>query len=203
MAPSSGTTAATTPAVPSSAVAESSAPAYASLVVSPQGIGSLQVGAAPALSSMIRFSANHCDADPLYASSGGYPGAVSDRWLSTYPDFGGSGFMVAAADVVSRIDVRDPALVTAEGAGVGTAEADLTQKYGDRLSMVYSGSVSDVWALADTPGTLVFEVAKDRSGGSYWDADKANRVSGVRVLAAGIDPAFATAGTDNQAGSCV
>ena len=178
-------------------------PAYSDLAASPEGLDSLRVGLAPSISSLVLFSKDFCDADPLYANSGGYPGAVSDRWLAAYPDFGGFGFTIAATDVVTRIDVRDPEITTAEGIGIGSTEASLQAEYGDRLSTVYSGSWSDVYALSGTRGTLVFEVAKSRSADAYWPEDKVDRIVAMRIIAAGSDTAFATAATDNQAGTCV
>ena len=78
--------------------------------------------------------------------------------------------------------------------------ADLQAAYPE-LAGPYDGPVSRVWWLSGPTGTLVFETQGDEDG--LQPSGTPESVILLRVLAAGVDPAFATANSDDVAGGCL
>jgi hypothetical protein len=171
------------------------------LVISPAGLGPLAVGRPPADNpgaAMIEWDPDLCAA--LGSESPG-------RWVpSGYDPEVRDGeprplFHVAADDAqVGRIDVLSPTIRTAEGVGVGTTVEELQAAYPE-LAGPFQGPLSRVWWLTGPTGTLVLETQGDENG--LQPAGTPESVILMRVLAAGVDPRFATANSDDVAGGCL
>lgn len=171
------------------------------LVLSPSGLGPLAVGVPPAGNpgaAMIELDATRCE---------GFDDGSAARWVAAgYPDEVVDGqprdaFFVAASDeAVGRIDVLGSTPRTAEGIGVGSTLVELQAAY-PQLEGPHDGPVSRVWWLSGPTGTLVFETQGDADG--LRPAGTPESIILVRVLAAGVDPAFATANSGDLAGTCL
>lgn len=127
-------------------------------VVRPDGVGPLRVGstiaeASRALGETLRVSYDsfeYCD----HVRPGALPGDAS---------------LMVVQDTVVRVEVRDSALATAEGAKVGTAETELLRLYAGRVRVTphkYSGPewhyvIVDA-APDDTTHAIVFETDGER-----------------------------------------
>lgn len=127
-------------------------------VVRPDGVGPVRVGttladASRALGEELRVAyevSEDCD----HVRPSALPG---DAWL------------MVVQDTVVRVEVRDTVLATAEGAMVGTAEADLLRLYAGRVRVTphkYSGPewhyvIADA-APGDTTHAIVFETDGER-----------------------------------------
>jgi hypothetical protein len=176
-------------------------PAAERLVLSPAGLGPLAVGRPPATNpgaAMIEW-----DADLCAEISSESPG----RWVpSGYAPEVRDGeprplFHVAADDQqVSRIDVLSATIRTAEGVGVGTTVDELRATY-PQLSGPFEGPLSRVWWLTGPTGTLVLETQGAENGLQPEGAPAS--VILMRVVGAGVDPAYATANSGDVAGGCL
>lgn len=178
-------------------------PELADLVVSPAGLGPLEIGVPPEDnpgSEMIVWDPEAC-ADLVPA------GEPAGRWTADgYPeDESYSGDLVvpfrllADDDGVHWIDVLGATPRTAEGTGIGTTVEEMQAAHGD-LQGPFDGPVSRVWWVEGEAGTLVLETQGDADG--LRPAGTPESVILVRVLAAGNDPQFATANTGHVADSC-
>ncbi len=175
-------------------------PDLGALAISATGLGPLAVGVPPVGNpgaAMIEWDPVRCE------GSGGEPG----RWVASgYPDDVVDGqprdafFVDADDDAVRRIDVLGTTVRTAEGVGVGTPLSNLQATY-PALEGPFDGPLSRVWWLTGDAGTLVFETQGDADG--LQPAGTPESVILLRVLAAGIDPSFATANSDDIAGGCL
>lgn len=169
--PSAPTSPATgTPATPSSSTPNSSTssvtpstPNPGPMVVSPAGIGVLQVGrstAAAEAAGMIRWDATPCE------MSTGVAGwvAAGTFVIGGRPSFGfaddGPSTSTRRTATVLRIDVYTQALRTAEGIGIGASESALKAAYGPRLVAGPSGDFTRLWLLRGAGTVLVFEVMR-------------------------------------------
>jgi len=173
-------------------------PDFEDLVVSPAGLGPLEVGAPADSTGMLRYFPDYCSrVDGAGRSAGG-------RWQNTYVPRGKPrpfGVDVSKDGKILRIDIIDPSLRTAEGIGLGTTVEKLLTTYPG----VQAGTASrlgDLYYLQTSKGTLVFEVATNLIE-DYYDEDVVGTVIFLRVVAPTVNPDQPLAGTDFYAGRCL
>jgi hypothetical protein len=177
-------------------------PAITDLVISTSGVGPLTVGVAPAANpgaAMIAWEPDFCSGEGW--DGDGDPG----RWVpdgydsdTNYMGEPATAFYVDADDAsVYRIDVMGTGPHTAEGVRIGTLLPALQAAY-PGLVGPHAGPVSQVWWVTDDAGSMVFET----QGGDMIGAGAPEQVILIRVLATGVDPAFAAANSGNVAGAC-
>jgi hypothetical protein len=194
-APDDGETPA--PSASPSATEVPSKPKFDDLVVSPAGLGSLRVGRKASNSGMISYFPDYC------ATAKGEGRSDEGRWQNTYVSRGKPrpfGVDVTRDGRVSRIDILDPDLRTAEGIGLGTSVEKLLTTY-PALQGGTASTLADLYYLRASEGTLVFEVANDLIE-DYYEDDVVGTVIFMRVVAPTVDPDQSLAGTDFYAGTC-
>jgi hypothetical protein len=182
-------------------------PAITDLVLTTEGLGAggpgdLVLGAKPSVANpstdLVTFVADACAGTGLPDPS---------LWIANYPEsdegFGPEApFAIGVQnDVLTRIDVNTPNIITDEGLTLGSSiDAVLGIYPGGPDEVVNHADVSDVYVLSGEKGKLMFEIAVDRIPG-YWEADAINTV--VFLSAVSIDtPAYGVAATDNKVGIC-
>jgi hypothetical protein len=177
-------------------------PAITDLIITTSGVGPLTVGVPPATNpgaAMIAWDPEFCSGEGW--SGDGDPG----RWVpdgydsdTNYMGEPATAFYIDADDAsVYRIDVMGTSPRTAEDVRVGTLLTDLQAAY-PGLAGPFAGPVSQVWWVTDAAGSMVFET----QGGEMIAAGAPEQVILIRVLAPGLDPAFAAANSGNVAGAC-
>ena len=177
-------------------------PRLAELVLTTEGLGDLQFGAAPPTEDPATALASYDD-DACVGTGTTYPGL----WTANYPDIDeGDGprapFAIQVTDdLITRIDVNTSGIITEDGLGIGSSlDAVLGTYPGGPDEVINSSDVSEVYVFTGTAGKLLFEVAKGDMAG-YWEDDVVGTV--VYLSAVSIDTAaFAKAGTDNTIGVC-
>jgi hypothetical protein len=150
-----------------------SKPTLGQLVVSPDGLADLVVGAAvpvhSAQTAIMTFDPTKC-VDATEGIAAGSPGAGA--WLPAYPDsltYAGAGMpfdvgpLAAETDPIRQIAIWSPDLKTATGVGVGSTPAQITSAYGSAIKLD-SAANSDVYVLPGAHSELLFEVAKAGAG---------------------------------------
>lgn len=185
---------------------EPTRPPLAELVVSTEGLGTLQIGDTlvdDPVAGMAVFDPEFCGPEVL--GSRGDPG----RWIA-HPDYtaatryGGPlafGLAVGEDDVLHRIDIFAPVLGTAEGIGIGSTEAELLSAYPDAVSTDFFAT--RVYVVPGSLGDLQLEVAI-APGDEYsdWAPEELDTVRIVRVVVAGQEP-YTVAFSDNIAPGCL
>lgn len=174
-----------------------SKPDFDDLVVTPAGLGSLRVGGRANSSGMISYFPDYC------ASVQGEGRSAEGRWQNTYVPRGEPrpfGVDVTRDGRITRIDILDPALRTAEGIGLGSTVEELLTTYPEVQGGTAS-TLADLYYLRTSEGSLVFEVANDLVE-DYYEDDVVGTVVYLRVVAPTIDPDQSLAGTDFYAGTC-
>ncbi len=184
-------------------------PTLAQLVLSPDGIGPLQINEpVPAQSgptAVVTWDANACPAN----GSGDYAGA----WLANYPKTGEKEisnpdravFTFESKQKNSQITsatIWSSEIKTAEGIGIGSTPAQLAAAYGSNLKKKH-GQLSDLYSLEGAAGTLVFEVptAPDTSTEHVWTTADLGKVIWMYLFAGKGGDVISLMG-NQQAGSC-
>jgi hypothetical protein len=188
----------TTPTPSASTTSVPSKPDFDDLVVSPAGLGSLRVGAPATSSGMIKYFPDYC---PTATAEGR---STEGRWQNTYVPRGKPrpfGVDVGKDGRITRIDIIDPSLRTAEGIGLGTTVEELLSTY-PAVEGGSSSTLGDLYYLRTSEGTLVFEVANDLIE-DYYEDDVVGTVIFLRVVAPTVNPDQPLAGTDFYAGRCL
>jgi hypothetical protein len=179
-------------------------PDLADLIISTSGLGPLTVGLPPATNpgaAMIEWDPEFCSGDEEIMGPIDEPG----RWVAlgydvdtNYMGEPARALYIAADDTaVSRIDVMGTSPHTAEGIRIGSTLAELQATYPD-LQGPHDNNISQVWWISDANGTVVFET----QGEDMLGPGVVEQVILIRVLAAGIDPAWGAANSGNVAGAC-
>ena len=126
------------------------------------------------------------------------------RWQNTYVPRGEPrpfGVDVTDDGRVTRIDIIDRSLRTAEGIGLGTPVEELLTTY-PGVQGGTASTLADLYYLRTVDGTLVFEVANDLVE-DYYPDDVVGTVIFLRIVAPTVDPDRSLAGTDFYAGRCL
>jgi hypothetical protein len=178
--------------------APASPPPLAQLVVGPNGIQQLQVGApVPGSTALVTYGEHTCP------KSGG--------WIPAYPQgsLTSSGQALDPFDIVTddasksgsitREFVWSKQLKTARGIGVGSSLAAVTSAYPSaKRSQSYSTSV---FAVSGTKGTLVIEVAGHNANAEgEWPAATLGTVVWMQVIGRGAK--VESIANNNNAGPC-
>jgi hypothetical protein len=188
-------------------------PALADLVVTPEGLGTIGIGQAPApdpATAMVVFDDDICVSSD-FGIEAGDPLAGGWAPLDIYGDGAGTptaGVSGRAAfeifvkdDAVARIDVADPRIPTAEGVRVGDPLTAVTAAY-PGVKPAVSSSISKVYRIPGTAGALDIEVKVETADSTgYWDADEVDTVGWIRVNPVST-AAYGVAGGDNVIFGC-
>ncbi|MCU1441522.1 MAG: hypothetical protein JWP85_2519 [Rhodoglobus sp.] len=171
-------------------------PAVADLVLTPDGLGPLVLGAVPpttdpALDILVLDPA-HCDA------AYGDPGL----WIANYT--GDAPFTVGVSEggEIFRIDTWMGPIPTDTGLTVGSPLSAVLAAYpGGFDNIITSGGLSDVYVVDGTHGRLLIEVAKDGDLPGYWPPGEVDTVR--YLLAIGLAGSGGPiAASDNVVGVC-
>ena len=180
---------------------EPTRPALADLVVTPDGLDYLVVGAPvpehDEATAIVEY-------DPTYCKNDEEPGtAGAGAWSSVYGSDDASGFTVVTDQLepdgpISDIMLFQDDIATAEGIRQGSTEEELLAAYTefDEVIDFYS---TKIYIINGDKGRLLFEVAVEGDdGGSYWDSEpeKLGTVLWLRVVT--LDEKYLSiAGTDS------
>lgn len=179
-------------------------PDLADLIISTSGLGPLTVGLPPATNpgaAMIEWDPDFCSLDEEIMGPIDEPGRWVAAGYDTDSNYMGEParalYIDADDDGVYRIDVMGYSPHTAEGIRIGATLDELQATY-PALQGPHDNTISQVWWLQDANGTVVFET----QGEDMLGAGNPEQVILIRVLAAGIDPAWGAANSGNVAGAC-
>ena len=184
-APAPSPTASTTPTAEAAAK-----PPLDQLVATPDGLGSLTIGAHPPVTG---------DADLAVLDPGCTESGPEGGWAATYPDVQTARGPVPPFQIfvnetgIARIDIAAPQIRTATGIGVGSTRDELLAAYPDGFDeIVVKGTIETVYGLLGAQGWLMFEVADAPDDPLYPDGE----VFALRIASAELG-VFGTAKTDN------
>ena len=108
-------------------------------------------------------------------------------------------YVDAVDDAVRRIDVLGATIRTAEGVGVGTTLADLQADVPGARGTVRRPGLAGVVAVRPDRDARLRDPGRRGRPAARRHTES---VILMRVLAAGVDPAFATANSGDVAGAC-
>ncbi len=194
-----------TPVVPSSTATPTSEPPTAKpelseLVIGPEGLGPLVIGAAPPSFGpdldVLVFVDDYCAA----AYADGYA-SEPGLWVENYPEAlagdADRSFGVWVSDgVLEEITVYKPGILTDRGIGVGSTRDEVLAAYPEGFSSNYLPVwTNSVYAVDGKTGHLLIEVATP-------DVPLADTVISLTVAPVG-KPITSTTGTDFALGRCM
>jgi hypothetical protein len=202
--PTAAPTVAQTPSATPTPVATPTKPDEADLVVTPDGIAPLVIGQLvpeqPTDVAVMVWDASYC-ADPTIGVKPGDP--TAGAWVANYPKdstgyLAGLPFEVvtlnhARTAPIAGMLVTSTNLATPEGIHVGSTLAELKAAY-PALKTGPHSSISDVFSIDGSAGTLIFEVANGLTA-RYWPAERVGTVLWMRIVPLGTE-VDAIAGTD-------
>jgi hypothetical protein len=175
---------------PAPAPTPSATPEPDPLLVSPSGIGSLQIGRLASESELIEYDADHC------MGAYGYPELYDPgRWIPVDPAFPFSVY-VDDAGLVHTIDVLSSDLATADGLRRVVSTGDDVRAAHSNLQLGTPGLGSTMHYLASPSGNLGFEVGDETMG------EIENQVINIRITPPGVVPNGWNS-SDALAGGCL
>jgi hypothetical protein len=186
-------------------------PALADLVVTPDGLGTLRIGDAPApdpATAMVAFDDDIC-VYPEYGIEAGDPLAGGWAPLAIYGDGGPTAGIEGNAafqifvkdDVVVRIDLKDSSIPTEGGVRIGDTRDDLLAAHPDAVKAA-SSPISEVYRLTGSAGALDIEVKVEGAEFSgYWEPTDVDTVAWIRVVSRDTE-AYGVAGGENVIFGC-
>jgi hypothetical protein len=205
-----------TPTATPTPTPEPTRPAATELLVSPDGLGTIHIGATlpdtdDPDTALVVLTPDHCLAPEAdYGEEPTEPGWTADPSLvsptATYlnPDAGAPFSLGVDGSTVTRIDIRGSGPATAEGIQVGSKRADVLAAYPD-AKLAFSSIISEVYQISGADSQLLIEVAVEGSGADgYWSGGAAkvkNRVLIMRIIPSTEKPR-AVAGGDNVVFGC-
>ncbi|HEY2642421.1 MAG TPA: hypothetical protein VGI56_01590 [Galbitalea sp.] len=182
-------------------------PTEADLVVTPDGIAPLVVGEPipdeSADTAIAIWNPSFC----VNSTAGIKPGdPTAGAWTANYPE-DATGYSVSLpfsvvvpthvkADPISQIMVSSANLSTSQGIRVGSTTAQLKAAYPSLVTGPHS-TISDIYSVDGTTGTLVFEVANGLTP-HYWSTKQIGAILWMRIVPLGSE-IYAIAGTDGIA----
>jgi hypothetical protein len=189
---------------PSDTPAAAVAPARADLALSPDGMGTLVFGEAPAsdpATQMLVLEPEWCTEASTGSGAGVMPGdPEAPLWvpIPAYRDGRDSDFGAhVEAGVLDRIDLFDEAIPTTEGVRIGDARSAVEAAYPG--AAVVSNDLTDIYVVTGARGSLQLEVTTDDP---YWAGFRpADVVVYVHAVQTGVGP-FSVAASENIAGIC-
>jgi len=142
-----------TPVVTPTPTSEPTKPALSDLVLTPDGLDYLVTGEpVPEVESDLAIVS--LEPDYCAASSG----AEGDFWVSTYPGGEESSFYITVDDGdLYRIFITSPEILTEEGIGIGSTEADVVAAYPTAKLVTRNPSVN-MYVVKGDSGQLTIEV---------------------------------------------
>ncbi len=197
--------------VPSSTPVAESKPALSDLVIGPDGLGPIRLGAPvpeqPASVAIARYDPDFCRADIEQGGQVFVPGApFSGAWITTYTDplaftiLPAQGERTGDVLAITVNELRDGSgsvIHTAAGIHPGSTTAELLKAY-PKFTSVTHFDLTDIYTIVGSQGQLVFEVSPAVAS-DYWAAADLNRVVSIRAVRSASESPYEagpTYGTD-------
>ena len=172
-------------------------PPFNSLVIAPEGLGPLHIGAAPSATDMLTYMPQYCQ---IEADDDGFADGdpAADRWVANY--IGDETFDVEVIDGrVVGIAPASPALRTATGIHLGSTAAELRAAYPALKHGIDTG-MSRIEYIESNGGMLSFEILNPNTD---YEPALSNRVVYITIRAADGNPPRTVYATDGGIGSCL
>lgn len=181
-------------------------PARADLVLTVDGLGTLDFGVAPPTDpalAMLVLEPEWCtDASTGWDVGIGPGDAEAALWvpIADYRDGRGADFGVeVAGGLVTRIDLFGPAIPTQAGIRVGDSRAALEAAYPSAVRV--EEYLTDIYVVSGPNGAIQLEVSRQPDDMVYWLPDEVEKVTYIHGVMTGFAP-FSVAASENIAGSC-
>ncbi|MEO5921210.1 MAG: hypothetical protein ABIQ01_08715 [Pseudolysinimonas sp.] len=174
------------------------APALADLVLTANGMGTLVFGEAPSADPAQQMIAEDPAACAEFAPAG-TPEATRWRPIAAYLAAGETFGVSVAAGTLERIDLFCPSIPTDGGIRIGATLSDLVTAHPG--AALVAGSLTDIYVVTGTHGTLQIEVARTDSTG-YWPAGDIGHVVFIHAVETGYGT-FSVVASENIAGGCL
>ena len=172
-------------------------PPFDSLVIAPEGLGPLHIGAATTATDMLTHMPQYCQ---IESDDDGFADGdpAADRWLASYA--GDDTFDVAVIDgKVAGIAPASPSLRTATGIHLGSTAAELHTAYPGLKQGVNNGT-SRTEYIERNGHMLSFEILNPNTD---YEPTLSNRIVYITIRAVDGNPPPTVYATDGGIGSCL